>query len=765
MTVYTPAFRVFVFGQEVTDDVTSLRIGHNDNRAPSMCEFTLANRIQLDSGPGIGDDLDRYIVNVADIDALVSAAAATGFPEPDLRFGDTVRLVERHLERIRDAQLQARRLAANRVPDLVKRRVLAAKVAATQKVPVTAALLGGAQEPQSVEAVLAYTGLALRYPIHCGDCIFHSNDPVRVFLRDPRPGSDRWYYGFTGFVTDWVDSVSVNNERLVTIRAEDPLRILRYARVSTSYGVFDIAKIKQVQDAATRSLYKEAFNGLSLEDYVFTVIFGSAPVETTSKTRIVDGDRTFPGILVEETRYSVNAPAGVSRTKSADTPTAFDLARSLVVYVGDKPSDADRQDANSISAVVQARTVDLGTSPQVLGLYHALIDAEVRVSDLTSMLAGEVSPGSSPGTGLGEGGVAPEVSIGEVISRIGEHPELYPCDGGRVFMLLPNNLGGGVSARVLLKDLVDSIELKTGEFTNRLAMLFNMLDRLQFSLWATPRGDIAVEMPLFDFRPVDFGEAPVKLQDLVGRLPDASRQLWRSVVSDVAGGPGGFAEDFRIPRGETLSWQRTFTDERVRTAVFGSWSIIQSLQVGGMQDLAGIPRAVIALTHLVPQFGVRFEEPDPLVAIATEEGARVYAALKLNQYNAEAKAATVEVLPRVQFVPNRPVEFLDDRRFVGTTRAADLAIDWPTDMTVSLSLNSLRAWSGQYDDRKRPIYEPIGGFASTPLNYALMLQPRLAPQSTAAPAAPAAPPAAKAKRAPARKSAGTSTPKRGGGRT
>ena len=40
-------------------------------------------------------------------------------------------------------------------------------------------------------------------------------------------------------------------------------------------------------------------------------------------------------------------------------------------------------------------------------------------------------------------------------------------------------------------------------------------------------------------------------------------------------------------------------------------------------------------------------------------------------------------------------------------------------MTTSVEVNFVRSWSGQKDEQGRPHYEPIGGFASDPLNIAI----------------------------------------------
>ena len=77
-----PAFRVFVFGVEITEDITSVTVNNSDDRAPSTARIVLANagpegRSEFDwsweeesNGTRISGRNERYIVSAADIRAL-----------------------------------------------------------------------------------------------------------------------------------------------------------------------------------------------------------------------------------------------------------------------------------------------------------------------------------------------------------------------------------------------------------------------------------------------------------------------------------------------------------------------------------------------------------------------------------------------------------------------------------------------------------------------------------------------------------------------
>ena len=53
-----PAYKVFIFGTEVTEDDLDVEVQYNSGRAPNTCSITLAN------------DLDKYIMTTQDLKVL-----------------------------------------------------------------------------------------------------------------------------------------------------------------------------------------------------------------------------------------------------------------------------------------------------------------------------------------------------------------------------------------------------------------------------------------------------------------------------------------------------------------------------------------------------------------------------------------------------------------------------------------------------------------------------------------------------------------------
>lgn len=751
-----PAYRVYVAGFDVTDDVLACRVECHDGRAPNVCEIELTNAgtdgfMATDSGSRSSAGIDRYIIEPSDIHALYDdvdlaniqlpgqqlslidaaraavaermeydGATADYFIDEEaiLSGGATVNAVVADIgAKYNAAKLQAavveysddiyrevRQRLERTIVDPVKRAVLLSKFGIAQEVSQPDFNTTGTM-PTSTPRFLALQGRAHRYPFQVGDCVFHSNDPVRVFWRDPmRP--KLWYHMFAGFVTDWVDRVNEDNDRVVTLRCEDVSRILRYARVTTNPGLFDIQYVRQHPDAVIHTWYNYGAANLTLPEFLFTLIFG------TTDTGVDLPGIDLPGVQsFSYTRYQPFSGDPVTDFTVADAIGAFNYDRSFVALLpisGPEPK-------NTTAAKLRSRFIDI----RDLAEYQALLDHEVRLADLDNMVArGAFSTARAQVRMYADG----SAEIEDVVNAIGTNPALYPVDGGRVIMLLPKSLG--VADRdLLLRDLVAPATQTT--WTTRLKLIYDLVERIEFSFYASPRGDIICEMPLHDFQPDDFGTtSPVSLSRLAVQL---DLQGDRSTADTR----GPFGPHYVIPRAETVEWDRSFSDEHVRTVVTGNDSVFKAYAQTGDTGKIGQQPQVARREALFPQFGVRQEQVDSRGLIATPEGMKLYCELVLNRLNADARSAHMTCLPRVQLMwPNRPLEF-EARSFVATTRKVTHAIRWGQDIASTLDVNYQRGWSGQVTAAGRPIYEPLGGMASKPLNYALMWQgDRIAAESS-----------------------------------
>lgn len=674
-----PALRIFVFGLEVTEDVLSCTLNYQDGRSPNTCEFVLAS------------PLDRYIVTERDIHALfdsielrdvittaissedlatIANETRTGFVGPTRQTVAGISRVQQNINSL------LRQRVAREIQDAKKARVLSTKIQErTPNIvkPELSNLLVGAQTPSSVAAL---NGSALTYPIQQGDAIFHSNDPVRVFWRDPFKPRD-WYFMFSGFMTDWVDSVTANNERTITLRCEDPTRILRYARLTTNPGIFDIEEMREKEDAVIQSFFSDGFPELTVEEYMHMMLFGNAAAGVVR----ADG-RLLPGLGQFKTRR-VGINGSTETTANGRGAGQFNQTDSRVFLFGKESTVT----ANSTNPNIGSLERFIGND---LHAYQAHVTHKVLDSDLDTLkLPGDDTDVRTGLTTFENGEVIPE----DIITVIGSNPHLFPVDCGRLFILSPISLGPSVKRTLFNKDIISSLNTYT-TFKTRLGMIYDTLDRVDYSFYASPKGDLICENSLQDFRPEDFQ------------------------------GQGGSVA-FRTQ--DTISWQRTFSDENVRTAMVAPWAPIEAFGGVTIQQVGQVPGKAL-LPHLVPAFGVRQETVDVRGFIPSKEAARIYAEIKLRQWNADARSAHVEVIPNVLCTwPNRPIEFTGDtidgyaeRAYMATTRKITHTIVWNGDMTMSLDVNRIRGWAGQLDENNAKLYEPIGGFASDALNAAIL---------------------------------------------
>jgi hypothetical protein len=764
-----PAMRIFIFGQEVTEDVLSCTCSWaDDTKAPSTATFTVANH------------LDRYTITPPDMGTLFPRDLGLRLPDlklPDLeemlatdpklrsirgeysiydvdpskdpefaarrnevvgvhqtetltRIAAREDTIMQEIKRRIDTQVQTFRDASGR-PNTAKRDVLRAKF--ERKVRISQPNIDETgKAPINDPRRAAYLqGQAFRYPFFVGRPIFHSMDPVRIFWRDPfQLNPTVWYYMFTGFISDWTRSVTADNVKTVTFQCEDVMRLLRYARIAANPGIIDIRTLALAEDFVFRTFFGEDFLNLSLTEILYTIIFGPKSAGTVSRIAASGPQREALENAGDVTmsRYSVNGESQQSVPR--DGVGAFDFERSLTCVFGPKDRVPDRLSGGKPTfKEIKDREVRL-VGDNALAIYQSIVDHQVRVEDLVDrkLDRGLISVGKSAWQttipdefflNAPQDARSGEVSIDRVIDIIGQNPHLYPVDNGRLVILAPASLGPNLNRKIIEFDVGRGPELKT-TFKNRLFVILNFMKRLEFSFYATPKGDLVAEMPLYDFDPDDFGTEPVT----AAVLKEAGRDV-RSSIRDVIkrsgalNATGPFAPHYKVDLRNTMDNNQAFADEHVRTQMRCSPFTVQSARFVGQRE--DVPAQVVTLRSLVPQFGARLDTTDPPAYVASPEAAQVYAHLRLNIHNAEALTSQVDMLPQLRLGPNRPIRVADGT-YVATVRSVERTLDWDgMDMNQTVGLNYTRVWAGQTPvgsfGGDSLIYEPIGGMASRPMNY------------------------------------------------
>lgn len=717
-----PAWRIFCYGVEVTKDVISCIVNQNDGRAPSTAEFVLANKN------------DQYTVTQRDLELIYGDIANTDILTDEL-FEPSAFTPEQVVSVLRARTDEAF------APNSIKGRVLYSKIGVRQPVKqldvgtqvTTSTLPGSATSTATASTnIRAFSGDAPRYPFTLGSPIFHSNDAIRIFWRDPY-NTQRWYHMFSGFLSGHAVSLQANGDNTVTLRCEDVLRIFRYSRIAINPSIFDIAASKTANDTEFQAFFKDGFQGLTLEQIIAILMFGSTAtgLDAAVGVSVETGQQTViqGAALPNYIRNGVNGTTTSPVISNGIGSFNFDDSRVYTFGPTTLPGGQDFVGPVTPDQVGLAGTVAGVRVEQVSSLaqYQSQIDHQVYADDLVTLLGPNADP--SVYTGLIQSitprGVAPGQpgsypSIPDVISLIGQHPEIWPVDFGRLVMLIPTTLGNGVSTAIIRQDLIDSFANST-KFNTRLAIIYNLCQRIEFSFYATPRGDIVMEMPLYDFDPLDFGTSEI---DFTPVRSDAD-----IVPANEKRGP--FAQRYTFTNSDIESWNEAFDDEKVRTQFRAAYLNFAGFESLGKQDQTGSPPAVVQIDSLIPLFGVRSEDIDPYGYIGSLAAAQVYAHIKLNQWNSDANTSKVTTIPRIGIGPNRPLKYLmyefteaKDAKlrygFVSTCRAVTHSIVWGSSMSSTITSNYQRRWDGQVASSGRPLYSPLSGYASRPLNYNLI---------------------------------------------
>jgi len=730
-----PAYRVFVFGVDVTEDVLSVSFTHSDGRAPDTAQIVLANLddkyiftqedlhcmykdIPLDGSKETIAKIEQELVD-ANLDDALTKIGISEHGEFDT--GDLGR-AGAALEAGDALDTLIQRVKAN-LDDLgssTKGRVLRAKIDVRQTItqPTLKDFSTGHTSPQ--EKLEALAGEACTYHFQVGDAIFHSNDPIRIFWRDPAVPT-AWYYAFSGYVSDYIDHIGPDGETELTIQCEDVLRTLRYARIATNPSIFDIQAVLTDYDSAFLSFYQSLFANLTLTEAVALMLFGSTATKLDARlapigTKFTDKSTVIvPTASAGNRRISVNGSIDIQTEKQA--VGSFNFDDSAIYIFGHADADIEEPKAS-------------GDIPHIkvdgLGQYSALTDTKVYVEDLYTLYDSRSDEAQQKAWDLidsiQDSGTG-QFLIEDVIRVIGENPHVFPVEG-RLVALLPASLGQGLQRKIADKDVINSFAMVT-KFTNRLQQIYDICQRIDFSFYTNGRGDLLLEMPLYDFHPRDFSSIPVV-------LPKEKLSPDRDIPIPLSH-RGPYAQRMTVLRRSITSWDRSFSDEKIRTMFRVPYKLIENIAATGDSDDIGMHPEVVTLFSLIPQFGVRMEEAQPWGYMVTREAAAAYGLLQINKWNADARTLKLGMIMRMGLGPNRPLQVLMGspttggalrRAYIGTIRNITYSIQWGSSVEMTVGLHQLRGWDGQLtQDGKDKLYAPIGGFASRPLNYALLFKP------------------------------------------
>ena len=737
-----PAWKVYIYGVDVTEDVTSVTNNWGDHRSPNVSQITLSSL------------KDKYVCNEADIRALYDDILldvedietlkdlvyglenAEGMQDAQDRIDGLVADRLRRNFRATDSDILVNGVYHKKIQQSItvnaKRDVLLSKYNVRSKKRVQPSIADGLDEAvrtalqaarsgrTSLGKLSSLSGDFLRYPFQVGQSIFHTRDAVRIWFRDPFD-MNSWYWGMTGTVAHLGESLQSNGNATVTITVTDMLRSYHLARVSTNWALFDIDVLEDPErDTLFRSWFSEqgGLTNLTLPEIMYFFTFGNDLAGPAVQEALLTSDKTGAnGLAANISGLAGIAGIGDLVKEVFKGALAKPVVRSFPYeYRGVNGLRTSRIPENGVgcfnyetsevyvlggSAILEESTGFLGPRQSVvnrvgskefkridsLEQWQSAIDHKfsTRVEDLLE-LALPASRAECEGRLRKLQNARGFLEPYDAMREIGENPHLYPVEGGRLMMLIPASLGPGTNRDILLRDLVAGIADRT-EFITKLQIMFNVCERINFSFYCTPRGDVVCEMPLYSFRPEDFGR---------------------------------YAERYVFTRRDTESFESDFQEDKVRTQFRMPYHIVSGLKGIGTSDQIWQTPGTVTMRSLVPMFGVRMESGNPEGFIDNHAAATYYAYTKLSQINADAWALEVNTTIRMGIGPNRPLYF-GVRDCIATTRRGSESITWGRrgSVTQKLNVNYRRGWAGNVTATGRKVYESFGGKASEPIDYSL----------------------------------------------
>jgi hypothetical protein len=589
------------------------------------------------------------------------------------------------------------------------------------------------------QSVLNYEdGLRYDYPMMWGDCIFHSNDPIRIAMRDPFDPSV-WYWSFTGFVDSATESQGLQKDSTVTISCTDVTKMARYATVALKTGMIygeeiPVAGLQGAQNGANLGLIltDELFAYMSVPDILETLFFGSKSAKEVSISAAVARANLMKDLTKEEVdRYFLekegqtlesiwNALPDNFKSSEISSKTQGQVSgEGGSSYALNKIEDVLKVKVNSnvndlnFPTLTSPRGVEFKRSSTSKGLHYYIIGEEdiydaandsiqlnnlhewneiihhrVKYTDLTDMYIEDNVPNT-------------EISIDtdQIISTIGTDIEKYPVGHGYVYYMSPGSLNSIIGSNAL-DGSFGGVGTIHSSFKDRLSYIYDLADAIDWRFYATPKGDIVFEMPFYDYDPQDFWDR------------EESKNTTTKGYADF-----DYARMFTIGNTDLASFSTTQTDQGIITAYRSLVNL-----VAGQNNLGTQIKEYVAVfdTTLMPTLGFRMAEDTAWTFIDNKYDAELYAALQLNKVNSAAKTCSVDHVPKFGLMTNRPV-FWQKKGYYAIIISLNHSFVWNSDISTSTNLNNVRAWGGEIDEQGNPIYKHYMD-TDRPFNLALLLK-------------------------------------------
>jgi hypothetical protein len=562
-----PAYRVFVFGKEITNDVYEVRVnnsGGSMERSASTCSFSFVN-------PD-----NKYLFTYADMIIIgkLSQASKAKFKQAWNAYGlDSVTYADLFQGSYSSAGLLDFALSNVKDDTLIENDANLAKIYNDladrfSKSGLDSSDLSnfdkddfgrGSLKGAVLEKKLRYTPsiktqfgsnllhmedrVISEYPMQQGDCIFHANDPVRIAFRDPFDPRI-WYWQFTGFIDSWTENQGENKDSLITITCTDVTKMARYSFIQIGVGLQDpnieniITQFKD-QTISNKGVqyYKELFQGFTMLEVLETLFFGTDNSALASDDLLKRKINTMSSEAIDQylanisadllnpnsERYLADPDVRYNRVLEIERDQAkkvLDSAGSLAPICIPAPymrnvsklyAERGQYNASSATVVAQFSDKSLGVNAYFYGetdpIDLALGTQLTSLKQWNDLLHHRVRLQDIKDMGLNKSVNLKnhrELTSYDLVGIIGSDIEHYPVGYGRVFYLSRARFTSGELGRSIIDKSLGGSSGLFSIFKDKLSYIYDMAERVDFRFYATPKGDYVYEMPFYDFNPEDF---------------------------------------------------------------------------------------------------------------------------------------------------------------------------------------------------------------------------------------------------------------------
>jgi hypothetical protein len=214
------------------------------------------------------------------------------------------------------------------------------------------------------------TRVTFDYPMYEGDCVFNSNDPVRVAFRDPFDPLV-WYWMFAGFVDSFTEEYSEDQESIVTLTCTDVSKVLRYSVLQTNMSSSTQAGTSR--DERISDKLKALYGFEDIENYIsdaglyFTAkLFDSLTILEILDILFFGNDSTRQLI---ETKYT-------SRVADEYSQKVIEEIKASFSSVDSKGNKQEPTANNVYDYMINAMKFDPAQARDVIQSYASILDSE-----------------------------------------------------------------------------------------------------------------------------------------------------------------------------------------------------------------------------------------------------------------------------------------------------------------------------------------------------------------------------------------------------